>query len=47
MKAATQCLGRLAAFAATPCWQARRFVERKIRPFHAEWEEQGIAPTAL
>lgn len=27
--------------------QVRRFVEREIRPFHADWEEQGIVPPAL
>jgi acyl-CoA dehydrogenase len=27
--------------------QVRRFVEREIKPFHADWEEQGIVPTSL
>jgi acyl-CoA dehydrogenase len=27
--------------------QVRRFVEREIKPFHADWEGQGIVPTAL
>jgi acyl-CoA dehydrogenase len=27
--------------------QVRRFVEREVQPFHAEWEEQGIVPPAL
>jgi acyl-CoA dehydrogenase len=27
--------------------QVRRFVEREITPFYAEWEEQGIVPKAL
>jgi acyl-CoA dehydrogenase len=27
--------------------QARRFVEREIAPFHADWEEQGIVPKTL
>lgn len=27
--------------------QVRRFVEREIKPFHADWEEQGIVPVSL
>ncbi|MDR2991458.1 MAG: acyl-CoA dehydrogenase family protein [Burkholderiaceae bacterium] len=27
--------------------QARRFIEREIAPFHAEWEEQGIVPKSV
>jgi acyl-CoA dehydrogenase len=27
--------------------QVRRFVEREIKPFHADWEEQGIVPASL
>lgn len=27
--------------------QARRFVEREIRPFRAGWEEEGIVPASL
>jgi len=27
--------------------QVRRFVEREIAPYHAEWEEEGIVPKAL
>lgn len=27
--------------------QVRRFVEREIAPFHAEWEEDGIVPKSL
>jgi acyl-CoA dehydrogenase len=27
--------------------QVRRFVEREIQPFHADWEEQGIVPKSL
>lgn len=27
--------------------QVRRFVDRDIKPFHADWEEQGIVPASL
>jgi acyl-CoA dehydrogenase len=27
--------------------QVRRFVEREIQPFHADWEDEGIVPKAL
>lgn len=27
--------------------QVRRFIEREIVPFHAEWEEQGIVPRSM
>ena len=27
--------------------QVRRFVEREIMPFYAEWEEQGIVPKSV
>ncbi|WP_151638539.1 acyl-CoA dehydrogenase family protein [Noviherbaspirillum aerium] len=27
--------------------QVRRFVEREIKPFHADWEDQGIVPPSL
>ncbi len=27
--------------------QVRRFVEREIKPFHADWEEDGIVPASL